>query len=207
MVYYAENRYSLSSPTANIMKAKKMQILIGSLMLLATGVHAIQVEGVDVPPQVTVSGKTLQLNGAGVRVFKFLMVPIKVYVASFYAPTPLRTAAAAMATQGPVKFNFAFLAAVDQAKVAEAWNAQFDASVSAPYPGLANDQAAFVAMFGPLKTGGVQSVEIEGNTTRVFDGGKLKGTITGRDFQQAFLSMWFGSTPVTPQLKAALLGS
>ncbi len=182
-------------------------IALGMSAIFGASARALEIEGVQIPPQTTVSGQTLQLNGAGLRSFKLLLVPIKVYVASFYSAVPLRTSADAMATQGPVKFNFTFLVAVDQGKVADAWNSQFKASATSTYPGLAKDQAAFVSMFGPLKAGGVQSVEIEGNATRMFDGGKLKGTITGRDFQKAFLSMWFGPSPVTPDLKAALLGS
>ena len=45
-----------------------------------------------------------------------------------------------------------------------------------------------------------------GTDTLVYDSGELKGTIRGRDFQRAFLSLWFGSKPVMPELKAALLG-
>ena len=62
-------------------------------------------------------------------------------------------------------------------------------------------------MLGPLKKGGVESVEIDGNVTRVFDDGKFKGQITGTNFQKAFLSLWFGSKPVMPELRAALLGN
>jgi len=186
---------------------KTLVTALGMSFLLGASAPALEIEGVQIPQQTTVSGQTLQLNGAGLRSFKVLLVPIKVYVASFYSAVPLRTAADAMATQGPVKFNFTFLVAVDQGKVADAWNSQFKASATATYPGLPKDQAAFVSMFGPLKAGGVQSVEIEGNATRMYDGGKLKGTITGRDFQKAFLSMWFGPNPVTSDLKAALLGS
>ena len=87
-----------------------------------------------------------------------------------------------------------------------AWEAQFKASATHQYPGLATDQAKFVAMFGPLKKGGVEMVEIVGNETRVYDAGSLKGAIQGRDFQKAFLSMWYGTQPVMPSLKKALLG-
>jgi hypothetical protein len=54
---------------------------------------------------------------------------------------------------------------------------------------------------------GTQTVEFVGTTTRVIENGQLKGTINGRDFQKAFLSLWFGSNPVMPSLKSALLGS
>jgi hypothetical protein len=63
-----------------------------------------------------------------------------------------------------------------------------------------------VGMFGPLQQGGVQVVRFVGTDTVIFDQGVQKGTIAGRDFQRAFLSMWFGGNPVSADLKAALLG-
>ena len=53
---------------------------------------------------------------------------------------------------------------------------------------------------------GVERVQFVGTNTLVYDSGILKGTIAGRDFQKAFLSLWFGSKAVSPDLKAALLG-
>ncbi len=187
----------------------KKTILIATLSLfpLLAGAKAMQIEGVNIPAQTTVSGKTLQLNGAGLRTVTFAFVPIKAYVASFYAPTPRRSASAVTAAAGPLQLNFTFLQGVGQGQVTDAWNAQFKTSASYTYPGLADDQAKFVAMFGPLKKGGVETVEIDGNETRVYDNGVLKGTITSADFQRAFLSMWFGSDPVMPSLKSALLGN
>jgi hypothetical protein len=154
-----------------------------------------------------VAGETLPLNGAGVRTVTLAFIPIKAYVASFYAPAPLRSETAVLASPGPLQFNFTFLQGVGRGQVTEAWNAQFQASATYTYAGLAADQAKFVALFGPLKKGGVDTVEIVGNTTRVYDGGALKGTISGRNFQKAFLSLWFGSNPVQPSLKSALLGN
>jgi len=188
---------------------KKYSAIIYSLALVAfiPAAMALQIEGVNVPAQTTVAGKTLALNGAGVRTVTLAFVPIKAYVASFYSPTPLRTEKDVLASPGPLQFNFTFLQGVGQGQVTDAWNAQFKQSASYTYPGLASDQAKFVAMFGPLKKGGVETVEINGDVTNVYDGGTLKGTIPGKDFQKAFLSLWFGSNPVMPSLKSDLLGN
>jgi hypothetical protein len=186
-----------------------MKIVSPVLVLLCVALapaFAKTLEGVDVPAAVTVSGKKLALNGAGVRVVKLGFIPIKAYVAAFYAPAPVDSAKAVAASPGPLKFTFTFLQGVGQGQVTDAWNAQFKASVSAPYPGLAKDQEKFVAMFGPLRKGGIEAVEIDGNTTRVYDGGARKGEIDGKDFQKAFLSMWFGSQPVMESLESDLLG-
>lgn len=175
-------------------------------LLLASGMSAKEIEGVEVPASKPVEGRKLVLNGAGLRTVTLAFIPIKAYVAALYAPEKLDSAAAAMASKGPLRFDFTFLRAVGQGDVTRAWNSQFAASVSKSYAGLAKDQAAFVKMFGPLKSGGVETVVIVGDETKVYDGGVLKGSVKGADFQQAFLSMWFGSAPVQASLKSDLLG-
>jgi hypothetical protein len=177
-----------------------------ALLMGLTPLHALQIEGVSVPPTAQVAGDNLQLNGAGLRTFSLLMVPIKIYVASLYTPMAIRTADAMMDSAGPMQFDFTFLRAVSQSDVTKAWVSQFAQSVSYTYPGYARDRDAFIAMFGPLQNKGVEQVQFIGTNTVVVDQGIQKGTIPGRDFQKAFLSLWFGSDPVAPDLKAALLG-
>ena len=182
-------------------------LLIFLFTLTFSSVHAIEIQGVTPAPQVQVSGQTLRLNGAGLRTFTLLMIPIKIYVAAFYTPGPLRTAEAVMNSGGPMQFDFTFLRAVGQADVTKAWSSQFAQSASYAYPGYATDRDAFIAMFGPLQSMGMERVQFVGTNMLVYDSGTLKGTIMGRDFQKAFLSLWFGSNPVAPDLKAALLGN
>lgn len=188
------------------MKLSLPRFLAFCFLFHSLPVHALEIEGVSIPQTTTVSGKSLQLNGAGLRTVVLWVVPVKAYVASFYAPTPLRSAKEVLSSNGPLQFNFTFLQGVSQKQVTDAWQAQFDESVSYTYPGFEKDRDAFIRLFGPLKKGGVETVEIEGNETRVYDSGQYKGTITGNNFQKAFLSLWFGDKPVMPSLKADLLG-
>lgn len=183
-------------------------LLASCLLLLATlpVARSLEIEGVSVPPSLPVAGQALPLNGAGLRTFSLVLVPIKIYVAAFYSPSPLRSEAAVQSTPGPLGFTFTFLRNVGQSDVAKAWQSQFQASNTHTYPGLQKDVATFVSMFGPLSSGGVQMVQLNGTDTLVFDQGKLKGTIPGRDFQLTFLSLWFGQNAVSPDLKSALLG-
>jgi len=184
-----------------------LPVLCIALILTVSSSMALEIQGVNVAPGVTVAGSNLALNGAGLRTFSLLMVPIKIYVASFYTAAPLRTEAAVMASSGPMQLDFTFLRAVGQGDVTKAWTSQFAQSVSYSYPGYAKDRDAFIAMFGPLQSMGVESVQLVGTDTLVYDSGILKGTIPGRDFQKSFLSLWFGSNPVDPDLKLALLGN
>lgn len=177
-----------------------------AILLAASTCQATQIEGVKVPPTTTVSGTTLQLNGAGLRTFTLVLIPIKIYVAAFYTPAPLRTATAVSSSPGPMKFVFTFLRGVSKNQVGEAWSSQFQASASFTYAGFDKDRSEFIGMFGPIAPMGTQAVEFVGDNTNIYDAGKLKGTIVGRNFQKAFLSLWFGSNPVSPDLKSALLG-
>jgi hypothetical protein len=177
------------------------------LFVLLCPAYSLEIQGVKIPPQVEINGEKLALNGAGLRTVTLLIIPVKAYVAAFYSPTPLRSETAVIGTPGPMQFTFTFLKSVNQNQVAQAWRAQFHDSVTFTYEGYEKDRDTFISMFGPLQTGGVEIVRLIGNNTLVYDGDKLKGSIAGRNFQRAFLSLWFGSNPVMPELKTALLGS
>lgn len=184
----------------------KFPATLAALFFAAFTSTAVEIQGVKIPPAAEVAGKTLQLNGAGLRTFTLVFVPIKIYVAAFHAPSPLRSAEAVNASPGPLQFTFTFLRDVGQGDVTEAWQKQFAASNTHTYAGYEKDRDAFIAMLGPIQSGGAETVQLVGTDTIVIDQGKMKGTIPGRDFQQSFLSLWFGSAPVSDDLKAALLG-
>lgn len=62
---------------------KKLTIVLLSL-LLASAAGAAVVADVTLPDTITVEGQPLVLNGAGMRVKKFLVIPVDVYVAGLY---------------------------------------------------------------------------------------------------------------------------
>ncbi len=180
------------------------QIIFSALLFFSGPIGAVEIAGVNVEPTRVVDGQTLTLNGAGLRTAT--MLHVKVYVAGFYAPAPLKTEQEVLKSTGPLRFDFTFVRAFNQQKVSDAWNFQFKESNTHAYPDLEKDVASVVKAFGPIKKFGVETFELTGDETRVIDDGQVKATIKGRDFQKAFLSMWFGAKPVMPTLKAALLG-
>ena len=188
------------------MKQKTCATLFLMLLTLSSA-FPLEIQGIQVPQQVTVNGQSLALNGAGLRTVKIAFIPIKAYVAAFYASAPLKSEEAVLSSPGPLQFTFTFLKSVSQGQVTDAWQSQIQASMTYSYPDSEKDTAAFVGMFGALSQGGVEMVQFVGSQTQVYDNGQLKGTIMGRDFQKAFLSLWFGSNPVQQDLKAALLGN
>lgn len=49
-------------------------------------------------------------------------------------------------------------------------------------------------------------IRVPGSGMQVDVNGTLKGMIEGDDFARAFLSIWLGENPQTPELKSGLLG-
>ena len=169
-------------------------------------VHALQIEGVEISPQVKVAGMTLHLNGAGMRTLSPMGIPINLYVASFYSPKPVRSEKAALAAEAPLQFNFTFLQGVNKGIVSRVWREQFSHSITETYPGYEHDKDAFLRMVGNLDKYGRDTVEFVGDDTRVLDSGHLIGTIHGRNFQKVYLCVLFGPKPASLQLKPLLLG-
>ena len=134
-------------------------------------------------------------------------------MAGFYTNIPLHSAESVFAAlddrdiHSNMQLDFTFLRSVDQGRVTDAWKQQLAHSVDYTYPGYEQDRDFFIACFGPIKNGGMETVQLLANgTTVLIDQTVQKGVIDGRDFQKAFLSMWFGPKAVGEDLKTGLLG-
>jgi hypothetical protein len=198
-------------------------LLFGSSLLMMDKSEARHVlEGIHLPlektltPSVVTSSSAddphhvLRFNGAGVRSINMFGWEFKVYVAGFYTGIPLESTEsvfAALDNDTHMQLDFTFLRYVNQGRVTDAWNQQLAHSVDYSYPGYENDRDFFIGSFGPIENGGTETVQLLADgTTVLIDQGVQKGVIDGRDFQKAFLSMWFGDNAVAPDLKAGLLG-
>ena len=86
-------------------------LVILSLLMMASleSSKALEIQGVTLDQQVRVCGETLKLNGAGLRAFRILMIPLKIYVVAFDAPAPLHTSSMVLDSPGPLQFDFTFL--------------------------------------------------------------------------------------------------
>lgn len=174
------------------------------LACLAAPVRARTVENVDVPETAAAAGKTLPLNGAGLRTATVFNV--KVWVGAFYAPAPIASEGEALSSAGPLRFDFRFVRKVGRARGAEAWRWQFAESNQYAYEGLKKDVETLALAFGPIENGTVQTVVLTDGETLVLEDDVEKARIPGRDFQKAFLSVFFGPKPPMESLKQALLG-
>ena len=182
-----------------------------------TNTSPLSVEGIELPGHRVVDGETLLRNGHGLRSITYFGIGIRIYVAAMYSVEPILSVEQVMESSpdltstpasGPLQLDFTFLRYVRQSQVVSAWTQQLDYSVThRDYEGYEADRDRFIelASGGPIEKFGTQSVQLVGDETRIIDQGKVTGTIHGRNFQQSFLSMWFGSKAVAEDLKANLL--
>jgi hypothetical protein len=165
-------------------------------------------EGVDLLHDTRhVNGVKLQRNGHGIRSIFFFGMNVKVYVAGFYTELPLTSEADVLECRdSPMQLDFTFLRSVSKGRVTSAWEQQLEQSVSYKYDGYEKDRDSLIEkLSSPIAYGGTQTVQLIGDNTVVVDQGSQKGTIPGRAFQRAFLSMWFGERAVAEDLKNGLL--
>jgi len=182
-----------------------------------TNEDALTIEGIQVPVGCKVNGTHLDRHGSALRCFAFFRgISVRVYVATFYSSRQFSNGTEILESSSshnnnddaPLQMDFTFLRGFTAGQCKLAWEKQLDDSVSYRYDGFAEDKAEFLEMIATqsMKANGTATVQIQDNTTMIFDQGTYTGEVIGKDFQRAFLSMWFGDKPVTEDLRLGLLG-
>lgn len=175
----------------------------------ATAAQAVDVAGVNYPPQFTVAGKPLVLNGAGIR-YRFV---VKVYTAGLYLPAKADTVEQALALPGPKRLHIQMLREIDANTLGKLFTRGMEdnssrAEFGKAIPGTLKLSELFVAK-KKLAAGENFSVEyIPGQGTMVLVNGQpgLSAPIMEPEFFQSLLKIWLGNKPADDLLKAALLG-
>ena len=184
---------------------KRALTAAGVCLILSAPARAAQLAGVTMPDSTAVAGKTLKLNGQGLRTKLFF----KIYVAGLYLENPSHDAKAIVAADVPKKIVMHFLyGKVTQQQLIEAWNEGFEANSAAEAGKLSSEIAQLNAWMGDIVSGQeiVFTYDPAAGTAVEFAGQK-KGTILGPDFMRALFRVWLGEKPPTKDLKAGLLGS
>jgi hypothetical protein len=186
---------------------------VALLLAIAAGAATLpaaarEVGGVDMPETAVASAGAapLRLNGAGVR--RKLFVPV--YAVGLYVPAPTRDPARVLAVDGPRLVVMRFLhREVPREKLVAAWNEGFEANHDPATLGALKDRVErFNGLFETLREGGRVELDFNPvrNTTLVSINGQARGEVSGADFAAALLRIWLGASPVSEDLKSALLG-
>jgi hypothetical protein len=186
------------------MRARTSIAVAALAAVLATSAasSAMTVQGVTFPDTATVGGKTVKLNGMGVRV---AYVFVKVYVAGLYLEQTTKDAQAAVQTDEAKRMLLQFLREVTHDEMVGAMRDGFAHTASAALQPQVDQFSGFFTQ--PLPEGSQASFDyVPGTGTTVTIGGQVKGTIPGADFMRALWGIWLGDKPADSSLKDGLLG-
>ena len=184
-------------------------VMAGACLLAASAVaQPMTVADVKYEETASVSGSTLQLNGAGVR-YKAVF---KVYTAGLYLEKKAGTPADVMAQKGPKRMSITMLREIDSSELGKLFSRGMEdnmdkAAFSKLIPGVMRMSQIFTD-HKKLNPGEVFTIDwIPGTGTVI----TVKGVAQGEPFKEpeffnALLRIWLGPNPADYKLKEALLG-
>ncbi len=183
---------------------KKLTALPAAFVLATVPLLALEVSGVKLPDTVSVEGKTLKLNGAGIR----KKTIFKVYVAALYVETPSKDAATLVSSTQIKSMRLRMLRDVEGPKISGAIVEGFENNSKAALPQLKSRLDQLAKLIPDVKQGDeIDLTWVPDKGTLVAVRGTNTGTIEGRDFADALFSVWLGPSPVQADLKQALTGA
>jgi len=166
---------------------------------------ARECDGVSFPEHIQAGGRTLTLNGLGLRKATFLR--IKVYVGALYVAHPTGDASAILSSRDPVEIELAFVFRATAGQLRDAWEEGFERSTHGNVAPLRSRITELENRMTAVRSGQrVSFVRIPGVGIQFSLDGAVQGTIRGDDFATAFLGIWLGPSPPSPELRAGLLG-
>lgn len=166
---------------------------------------ARECDGVSFPEHIRARGQTLTLNGLGLR--KATIFGIKVYVGALYVAHPTADADAILNSRDPVEIDLAFVFRASAGQLRDAWEEGFAKSAAGRPAPLQSRITQLENWMNGVSSGQRMSfLLIPGVGVQYSLDGAVQGTIPGDDFATAFLAIWLGSSPPSPELRAGLLG-
>ena len=173
---------------------------------LAGPVHAGERAGVTLPDQATVEGRTLVLNGMGLR--KATWLRVKVYVAGLYLEEKSLDANAILRPDRTKRIVLVFVHAVGREDLLKAWDESFKENAGGDFAALEDRIATFHGWMPDRVAKGdtFTFTYLPGTGVLVTVRDETRGTISGPDFARTLFANWLGERPSSPAVKAGLLG-
>jgi len=189
-------------------------LLVAFCLVLATFLPArasapeIEVAGVRLPERLNVAGRTLLLNGAGLRKVLFM----DIYVAALYLPERHQDTQQIINRDIPRTLQLTLLRDLSTQQNLDALkDGLHENSSPGEIEAIRTDVDTFLGYIKSLRevsTGTViQMNYLPGEGTRVSVNGRYMGTVGGPGFNRAMLKIWLGEHPAQSSLKRALLGA
>lgn len=160
-------------------------------------------DGIPMPETATVGEKALVLNGMGTRKATFLK--IKVYVMGLYLEEKIQDGPAIAASDQAKRIVMHFVRGVAASDLQDAWQEGFEKNTTS-LDAIKTQVRQFHEMQASMEEGEQIVIDFLDDNVTVTVKGAVKGTITGREFQEKLLLIWLGPEPPNEDLKQGVLG-
>ena len=178
-------------------------VLVMLISLSTISLQAASLAGVTLPDSQQVAGKSLVLNGVGLRT----KMMVKVYVAGLYLEQKSSDPNTIMKSDSPKRIVMHFVHSASKGQMADAFNDGFKDNAPDAVKTMKPDIDKLIGALDAINSGDeMVFTYVPGTGTNLAINGKDKVTIAGQPFAQALLSVWLGPKPPTGDLKKGMLG-
>ena len=184
-----------------------MQIISTLALLYLSGSNsaAAEISGVKLPDQVTLEGKTLKLNGTGLRQATILRV--NVYAAGLYLQNSSGDGEAIANSDQPKSIEMMFMREVSAKQMADAFQEGFEKNCVADCAKLKPDISKLQGLMKDMKKGDTMAYHFLTDGVEVTIRGQKAGTVGDKAFSHQLIRCWIGKNPPNARLKEGLLGA
>jgi hypothetical protein len=182
-----------------------VKIIFVLLLLAPSFAWAVKVGETELPDTWKLGGQTLVLNGAGVREYSFLRIPV--YAAALYLPARQQNESMILKATTPRVVQMKMLRDASRDDSAKAWDVYLVANCKSPC--MMNNEARqkFLKLIPDTRAGDTQTFVFREGELEIFRNGKSLGVIADLTFANIVLASWIGEAPTTEELKKRLLGN
>jgi hypothetical protein len=185
------------------MALRRTTLVLICILAATLELQAGTLAGVTLPDTAQVGGKTLVLNGMGIRT-KFM---VKVYIAGLYLEQKSSDPAAIIKADAPRQIVMKFVHLASKSQMSDAFEESFNDNDPNAAKTLKPDVDRLLAALEPVKDGDqMVFTYVPGTGTTMSINGQDKLTIAGPAFGQLIMSVWLGPKPPNANLKKGLLG-
>jgi hypothetical protein len=182
----------------------RVKAILVLLLLIPSLAWAVKVGETELPDMWTLNEQTLVLNGAGIREYSFLRVPV--YAAALYLPARQQNESAILKATTPRVVHMKMLRDATREDSAKAWDVYLSANCKSPCVINSDARQKFLKFIPETRSGDTQTFVFREGDLEIFRNGKSLGTIVDGTFTTVVLASWIGEVPTTENLKKRLLG-
>ena len=184
---------------------KNLLFLVFSFVFIAVAPAQTKAGGANLPNSVTFEGKTLVLNGVGVRE-KFWM---DMYAGALYLNSKSSNASAIVSANEPMAIKLHMVSKmITSDRMIEAVNEGFENSTKGNTAPLKAEIVKFIGFFKEeIKINDVFDMAyLPTKGVVVYKNGNELGIIKGMAFKKALFGIWLSENPADKKLKSGMLG-